>query len=172
MSDVSSTRQKLLVALIIASTLAFALGIALERSVAGTSQTEARFQATSGASSEMAEGSSGESSEGSTEPAASHTEASEQRILGINPESNGPVLAAIAVSLALAVGVWRSKARALMLGIVAFGLLFAAFDIRDVIFQAQQSRWALVALAALVAALHLSACALAATPAKASSAAP
>jgi hypothetical protein len=173
MSDVFRTRQKLLVGLILASTLAFALGIVLERSVTDKSHTEAAtVQATSGTPSETAEGSSSEtatqksseSSEGSsaTEPAATHTEAGEQRILGINPESNGPILAAIAVSLALAVAAWRSKARALMLGIVAFGLLFAAFDIRDVIFQSQQSRWTLVALAVLVAALHLSASAVAA----------
>ncbi len=178
MSDASSPRRTLLVSLILASTLAFALGIALERSVTGEPRTEtAAVQAASGAPSETTEGSSGEtaaqktneSSEGSTatEPAATHTEAGEHRILGINPESNVPVFAAIAVSLALAVGAWRSNARVLMLGIIIFGVLFAAFDIRDVIFQAQQSRWALVALAALVAALHLSASALAAINARA-----
>lgn len=173
MSDVFCTRKMLLVTVVLATTLAFGLGIVLERSVAGESHPETvAVQATPEASSEANEGSSsetkthksGELSEGSTatEPAATHTEAGEQRILSINPESNLPVLATIAVSLALAVGAWRSNARALMLGIVAFGLLFAAFDIRDVIFQAQQSRWVLVALAAIVAVLHLSACAVAA----------
>jgi hypothetical protein len=173
MSDVFRTRKMLLVTVVLAATLAFGLGIVLERSVAGESHPETvAVQATPEASSEASEGSSsetktqksGELSEGSTatEPAAMHTEAGEQRILGINPESNGPVFAAITVSLALALGAWRSSARALMLGIVAFGVLFAAFDIRDVVFQAQQSRWGLVALAALVAALHLMASALAA----------
>lgn len=177
MSSPSHTPQNLLPALILAATLAFALGIVLERSVTGESHTETAVQASAGTSSGSGEGASGEtaaqrsaeSGEGasaaelaSTQPTATHTEAGEQRILGINPESNGPVFAAIAVSLALAAGAWRSRAGVLMAGIVVFGLLFAAFDIRDVIFQARQSRFGLVALAAIVALLHLGASALAA----------
>lgn len=99
MSDVFCTRKMLLVTVVLATTLAFGLGIVLERSVAGESHPETvAVQATPEASSEANEGSSsetkthksGELSEGSTatEPAATHTEAGEQRILGINPESN------------------------------------------------------------------------------------
>ena len=182
MSQFSNARQPILVGLIVASTVAFGLGILLERSSAGESQTETAVQASIGTTSETAEGSGGEtaaqrsaeSGEGSSatppasiQSAATHAEAGEQRILGINPESNGSVLAAMAVSFALALGAWQSRARALMLGIVAFGLLFAAFDTRDAIFQVQQSRFGLAGLAAIVALLHLSALGLAAMIARA-----
>lgn len=173
MSDLSSTRGRLLAGLIVAATLAFAVGIFLERSVTGETHTGlGTVQSTAGTSSESSEGSGGEtavqrsaeSGDGSsaTETAAARAEASEPRILGLNTESNVPVFAAIAVSLALAAGAWRSRAAVVMAGIVVLGLLFAAFDIRDVVYQAQGSRFGLVALAAIVALLHLSATVLAA----------
>ncbi len=182
MSQFSNARQPILVGLIVGSTLTFGLGILLERSVAGGSHTETALQASTKTPSEAAEGSGGETAaqtstelgEGSSadppasiQSAATHVEAGEQRILGINPESDGSVLAAMAASFALALGASQSRARALMLGIVAFGLLFAAFDIRDAIFQAQQSRFGLAGLAAIVALSHLSASALAAMIARA-----
>jgi hypothetical protein len=91
-----------------------------------------------------------------------HSEASE-RLLGVDAESTGLLVAAVAVSLLLAAGVWWLGASPLALGVVALAMAaFAALDIREVVHQADESRTGLMLLAALVAVLHLTAAALAA----------
>jgi hypothetical protein len=75
-------------------------------------------------------------------------------ILGIDPESTGVVAAAVALSLLLAAAVWTWGTSAILAVAVAFGLVFAALDVREAFHQADESRGGLVALALLIAALH------------------
>ena len=100
-----------------------------------------------------------------TEPATEtrgNPEASET-LLGVNPESTGLLVVAVAVSLLLAAGVRWLGASPLVLGCVALAMAaFGALDIREVVHQADESRTGLVLLAALVAVLHLTAAVLAA----------
>jgi hypothetical protein len=101
---------------------------------------------------EAAEGAGGHDETG--EAAGAHTEENRD-ILGIDPESTGAVTAAVALSLLLALAVWL-RGTSLILGVaVAFGLLFAALDIREPFHQGDESRDGLVALALLIAALHV-----------------
>jgi len=94
------------------------------------------------------------SEEGETgEEGEEHDEASED-ILGINPESNGAIALAVAASLLLALAVWRRGTPVVLVLAVAFGLLFAAFDVREALHQADESRDGLVALVMLIAGLH------------------
>jgi hypothetical protein len=100
-----------------------------------------------------------------TKPATetpARSEASE-KLLGVNPESTGLLVVAVAVSLLLAAGVWWLGASPLVLGVVALAMAaFAALDIREVVHQADESRTGLMLVAGLVAVLHVSAAALAA----------
>lgn len=91
-----------------------------------------------------------------------HSEASE-KLLGVNPESTGLLVVAVAVSLLLAAGVWWLGASPVVLGVVALAMAaFGALDIREVVHQADESRTGLMLLAALVAVLHFAAAVLAA----------
>ena len=145
---------------------------------------ESRARGRSGESTEHDE--SGESTE-STEPGAStettarptstgttprtaapatetggHSERGEN-LLGVDLESTGLVLVAVAVSLVLSAGAWWLGASPLVLGGGALAMTaFAALDIREVLHQADESRTGLMLLAALVALLHLAAALLAA----------
>ena len=88
------------------------------------------------------------------EAAGTHTKENRD-ILGINPESNGAVAAAVVLSLLLALAVWIWGTSAILVGTIAFGLAFAAFDVREAFHQADESRGGLVALALLIAVLHV-----------------
>jgi hypothetical protein len=90
----------------------------------------------------------------SGEAAGAH--AKENRdILGIDPESTGAVVAAVAATLLLAAAVWLWGTSVILAVAVAFGLLFAALDVREAFHQNDESRGGLVALALLIAALHV-----------------
>jgi hypothetical protein len=91
--------------------------------------------------------------EGAGQEAAEHDEGNEE-LFGINTESTGAVAAAVTVSLLLAAAVWLWDVPAVLAIAVAFGLLFAAFDLREAFYQANESREGLVALALLMAVLH------------------
>jgi hypothetical protein len=72
------------------------------------------------------------------------------------------VLVAVAVSLILALAEWlRPNHTLLLLLVVVTMLVFAALDIREAIHQGEESNGGLLLFAALVAALHLMAGALA-----------
>jgi hypothetical protein len=210
------TGRGVLVALILAATAAFVVGVSLERhethneaaetpaqraaegngGATSATHTEARENSTTGESSESGKsaegGESGESGGGSGEEGESsehnestettaapttnttptktakpateeraHSESSET-LLGVNPESTGLLVVAVAVSLLLAAAVWWVGASPLVLGVVALAMAaFAALDIREVVHQADESRTGLMLLAALVALLHLAAAVLA-----------
>jgi hypothetical protein len=164
--------RRALVVLIVAATAVLVVGVALERDArthealrTSGEVAPVRHAAESGVGSEAGE--TGESTESGTVSGAPprgervHEESSE-RLLGVDPESTGVLALAVVASLALAAAVWRTGTPWL-LGLVAVVMVaFAALDVREVVHQIGESRAGLTILAALVAALHLAAAALAA----------
>lgn len=119
-----------------------------EQSENGETTTSPSSEADSGA---------GEAASGATETAASseaHAESSE-RLFGVDPESVPAMIAAIAVSLGLAAAVWWRRERAWLWLTLAFGAVFAAGDIREVIHQLGESRNTVATIAAILIAAHL-----------------
>ena len=85
-------------------------------------------------------------------------------MLGVDLESTPFIVLAALVSLALALGVWLRPDSAALLGLIALAMLaFAVFDIAEIGHQIEESDAGLVAIAALVAGLHLAASAVAFT---------
>lgn len=94
----------------------------------------------------------GEATEPTAEEAA-HTESSKE-IAGIDPESWPLVGLGIAISLALAAGVYWRQGR-WFVAALGFGILFAAADTRELIHQLDESQTTVAAIAAILIALHL-----------------
>jgi hypothetical protein len=85
----------------------------------------------------------------------------EAKLFGVNPEAVGLVIAAVLCSLLLAASVWVRPVAAVLAAIVAFGVVFAGFDVREVFHQIDESRASLIAIAGVLAGLHLLVAALA-----------
>jgi hypothetical protein len=154
--------RKVLVSLIVLSTVAFAVGAIAEHSsgepTAEGSGTEAPAHGSSG---EAVEGSaeSGEVggevapvSEGSEEPN------DEETLFGTDPESTPLVVLAIVASLLLAAGCWFRPEWRWLLVVTAFAMAaFAVLDLREVIHQLDESDAGLASVAGAVATLHVAA---------------
>jgi hypothetical protein len=153
-------RRTLLVALLVASTLAFVVGVSIERSSADT-HPEPAATAQGG---EAGESSAEHAEEGNAEVARPETdEGASESFFGIDYEATPFVVFATVFSLALAVAVWLRPRWALMLGAVAVAMVvFAALDVREVIHQLDESKGGLALLAGVVAVCHLAAAAVAA----------
>lgn len=79
-----------------------------------------------------------------------------ETLLGISTESTGLVALAVLASLVLAGGLWlRGARRELLAAALLVGLVFAAFDVREALHQADLSQHGLLAIAIVVAGLHL-----------------
>jgi hypothetical protein len=139
-----------LVALLTASTLLFALGVALDR---GGGDVTAHSQALD------AEGEPGH------DEAAEQREAGEpqrgERVLGVDPESTPLIVLAVLAGLALAALVAsRFGTRPGILLVVAIvALVWAVLDAREFAHQLDESRAGIAAIALIVAVLHLGAAA-------------
>jgi len=153
----------LLVCTLIASTALFAVGVAIERSHAETTEVsggEVSHTGETGSGGEpggATEGGSG--AEGSAAPQTAPTaEASGSDVvfLGINLESWTLVGVAVVLSLGLALAVWFRPLRPVLLVTAAFALVFAVLDIAEISHQVSASKTGLVAIATAVALLHLS----------------
>lgn len=83
------------------------------------------------------------------------TETKHEELFGIDTESIPVVIAFVAVSAALAVAVLAVRPVAVLLLVMVFGFLATAFDIREAIHQADESRMTVLILAAVTAALHI-----------------
>lgn len=175
MTPVTRTGKPLLALLLTLSTLAFGVGVVLERShetpyleasvsQAETTHTEGEHQeALSEKSHEALEGEETHAGEKHSEgtPGDTHAEAS---ILGINPESPWAIGGAILASLVLAVLVWRMKATWLTVTVVLFGTAFAVLDFREVLVQLQNPS-VVLGFAGLAFILHLAVAMVACGPA-------
>jgi hypothetical protein len=98
-----------LIALLVASTALFAIGVAAERSDGDTHVEPASGQAENGsgepegAHADSGESGSGEAEEGHAEPADAETHAEgDERLLGVDPESTPLVVLAVLAGLGLA----------------------------------------------------------------------
>jgi hypothetical protein len=158
--------------LLVSSAVLFAVGTAIEHSQrAHHDQRAASSPVTksgekSGEKTANGESSGSESSTkaGETKPteSASPTVASgessgethSEKIAGLDPESWPLVGLAIAISLLIAAGVYWRRGR-WFAAAVAFALLFAAGDIRELVHQIQESRTAVATIAGILIALHL-----------------
>lgn len=121
-----------------------------DEKASGSSET------TTGSSSE-ANGGADEAASGATEAAAAaetHVEASE-KLFGVDTESVPAMIVGIAASLGLAAAVWWRRERVWLWLTLAFGVLFAAGDTREVIHQLNESRNGVATIAAILIAAHL-----------------
>jgi hypothetical protein len=144
--------RKLLVSLIVLSTIAFAVGVILERSsgegAAEGSGTEAPAHQ---------EGEGGEVVAPSTEGSSGEPNG-EESVAGIDPESTPLVVFAIVASVLLAVGCWYRPDWRWLLVVTAFAMAaFAVLDLRELIHQLDESNTGLAVLAGAVAILHVAA---------------
>jgi hypothetical protein len=155
----------LLVCSLIASTVLFAVGVAIERSRSESTETPSgdvshTDEATGGEG--TTEGGSGEegsnAAEATTTPEHSDSDAV---FLGVDLESWSLVGVAVAVSLGLALAVWFRPLRSVLALVGVVALVFAAFDLAEVIHQLSASEAGLFAIAGLVTLLHLFAAGLA-----------
>ena len=164
------TRARILTAtLLLVSAAAFAAGVALERGATSEESTSATTStqpsSADGAASEASRtpavaGESG--AESGTESGAVHAaQGGSESLLGVNPESISLVVAAVLLSVLLAVLVLTVGSPLVAVAITATMVAFTALDVREIAHQLNESRPGVASLAAVVALLHL----LAAVPA-------
>jgi hypothetical protein len=135
--------RRLLVTLIVLSTVAFAIGALLERSNRGPAAEGTVTETT-------AHEEGGQAVEGSGE-----TRQGEETLFGIGPESPALIVFAIVVSLLLAGGCWLRPDWRWLLVVTAFAMaVFAVVDLREVIHQLDESNTGLAIMAGAVAILH------------------
>jgi hypothetical protein len=160
----------LLVALVVAATAAFVVGVALERGSKSDHHDTAAPGAPAGeATGEGGEaggaGGAGEGAHDQAEAGASktaETSAEELRPLGIDVEAWPFVALAAVASLALAAAAALRPQSVPLLTLLAVALLaFAVLDVREVAHQLDEKRTDLAVLAGAVALLHLAAAAVA-----------
>lgn len=147
--------------LLVVTAVGFVIGVSVESGEQDTESTEA-----SEGHEERAEGTEGGSHDDAAATtahddgtdAAGHDESNEERtIVGLDPEAPALVVLAVVVSLALAGGLWRTPVRPVAIAAVAFGAVFAAFDVAEVTHQLDEGRTGLALLAAAVALGHVTA---------------
>ncbi len=146
----SRLRVSVAVLLVLASAI-FAIGVAVERS-----QPDPHDESASQASTNAAEGSDAREDAERLEGAASNesAEKSSEEFLGINTESTGLVIAAVVISLLLALAAVTVRSPLVLVLIVIVALGATTFDIMEVLHQIDESRDGVAALATLTAALH------------------
>lgn len=86
--------------------------------------------------------------------AVGHSEGGES-LLGIKTESTSLVVVAVLLSFGLALLIWFRGSLLVLGSAAAVGLVFAAFDVREALHQSDRSDSTLVAVALVVAMLHL-----------------
>jgi hypothetical protein len=150
-----AARRFLLAGLLAAATLLFAIGVTAERSA----DDEA------GAPAASVEASEGGHAEEDAE--AAHSEAAEsgegERLLGVDAESTLLVVLAVLAGLALSVAsASELRRRPWFLATVAIvALAWAVLDVRELVHQLDESNGGIATVAAVVAALHFAAAAVA-----------
>jgi hypothetical protein len=153
--------RKVLVSLIVLSTVAFAVGAIAEHSsgepASGGSATEGPAHDEGG---EPVEGSGAEQRGSEVAPVSAGSEEpnGEGTLFGTDPESTPLVVLAIVAFLLLAAGCWFRPEWRWVLVVTAFAMAaFAVLDLREVIHQLNESDTGLALVAGGVATLHLAA---------------
>jgi hypothetical protein len=157
-----------LVALLVVSTVLFAVGVIAERSD-GDTHADAVAQQAEGTDGEAVEpegahdeaGESGalESEEGHGETASGETGSEDERVLGVDLESTPMIVLAVIAGLGLAAltATRLGRLRGFLLAVTVIALLWAALDVREVIHQLDESRTGIAVVAMTVAVLHVAA---------------
>ena len=159
-----SRRRWTLVALLVASTALFAVGVIAERSDAdshreqGSAQTQER-----GESGGDREGTQAGEAHEQTAHADGAREGNDAAVLGVNVESTPLVVLAVIGGLALAAlaATRFGELAGVLMAIALIALAWAALDVREVIHQTDESRTGVALIASTVAILHLAAAAVA-----------
>lgn len=147
----SRFRVSMAVLLLLGSAV-FAIGVAVERSD-GDHHQESTSQELGAP--EGSEGREAAERRGRVEAAESSGDESSEEVFGINTESTGVVVAAVIISLLLALAALLVRSP-LVLGLIVVVVLGAiAFDVREVMRQVDESRTDVATLAALTAVLHM-----------------
>ena len=142
--------RALLAVLLVGSAILFIVGSTIERNHRHHEQPAAQAAHTE---------SGGESQAGHVEPGSAEPGVT---ILGVNTESFALSIVAVVLSVLLAAALLlRRRTRLVLLAVVAFGLVFAAGDAREVVHQLDDSNSGLATIAAILIALHLAVAALA-----------
>jgi hypothetical protein len=161
----------ILVALIVAATAAFVVGVALERGRASghhdTTPSAAveggEAHTRSGEASQAHSETGGAAETGGVAERGSAEPRGELRPLGVDVEAWPFVAIAAAASLALAAAAGANPRAVALLALVGAAMLaFAALDVREVVHQFDENDGGLALLAGTVAALHLAVAAVAA----------
>lgn len=155
------------VVLLLVSAAAFVIGVAVERNQ-GHAKTPTETTATTGSENGEHSGTGAEGKhrdETATDEGTAGVE-SDESLLGVDPESTGAVVGAVAASLLLAAAAWWRPARSVLVVGALFCLAAAALDVREVLHQLDENRDGVAALAGLVTVLHLAAAAAAALAAR------
>jgi hypothetical protein len=158
-----------LVALLVASTALFAVGVIAERSSKDTHTEPAAARAAETGGESESEGAHGEggASEATPSGEAGHVESASghgegERLFGVDVESTPLVVLAVLAGLALAalaasqIGLLRG----FLFTVVVIAVAWAALDIREVVHQLDESRTGVAVVAMAVAALHLAVAAI------------
>ena len=131
---------------VLLATIAFGIGAALEKATLPATSTPT---------------STGEAV-GSSEVGGESHAATSETVLGIDPESIPLISGAVLASLALASAIWLYWRRAVILWIAAAAMFaFGALDVIEIVHQLAVQHPTLVAVAAVVAVLHVLAAILA-----------
>jgi hypothetical protein len=154
--------RRLLVSLIVLSTVAFAVGAIVDHSSGELAAEGSGVQAPAHDEGGEAVEGSGEAGEGGGEvaPASKGSEEphGEATLFGTDPESTPLVVLAIVASLLLAAGCWFRPEWRWLLVVTAFAMAaFAVLDLREVIHQLDESDTGLAFVAGAVATLHVAA---------------
>jgi hypothetical protein len=155
-----------LIALLLAATAAFVVGVSIERSQ-GDNHTEptSAVKGEAGESREVGHEDGAESGEEATADESGGSPGEEkgaETFLGIDHEAVPFIVLAAAFSLALAAAVWLRPASVPLLALVVVAMVaVAALDVREVVHQLDEDNGGLALLAGVVAALHLGVAAVA-----------
>src|SRR5438874_12033853 len=143
-----------LVVLLVGSAILFLVGSTIERS--HRHHETAAAKPAQGSATE----SGGEQSGETAKPSESHVESgggeAGAKILGVNTESLALSIVAVVLSFLLAAAIWLGRwSKLVLLPVLAFGLVFAAGDGRELVHQLDDSNSGLASLAAIVLVFHL-----------------
>lgn len=155
-----------LIALLVAATAAFVVGVSIERS-----QGEAHAEPASTVEGEAGEAGeagdeegaeNGEETRADESPAPHADEENAEKFLGIDYEAVPFILLAAVFSLALAAAVWLLPGSVPLLALVVVAMVaFAVLDVREAVHQLDEDNGGLALLAGVVVALHLGVAAVA-----------
>lgn len=155
-----SRLRLVVIAAILAATVAFVVGTVIERVEIRGGERAAAQRELPGGERGHESGTESETERHGEMPARPSTPESREELFGINPESPALILAAALTSVALALAVGRLRRSVLVLVVVLVVMLaFAALDIRELGHHLHEGRGGLSSLAGVIAVLHIGAAA-------------